>query len=66
VARYKKKHGNRRGVVAPPEEVRTVVSAPVSSRGPLPPVPTLSGLEEYINAVVARAVSAELRRRFNE
>jgi len=41
------------------------VSAPMSAVGELPPLPTvnLTGLEEYVKAIVKQAVAAEFRRR---
>ena len=45
-----------------PTLVSSPQSGPVSVKGPLPPVPVVVGLEEYIKAVVAREVAAEVKR----
>jgi len=78
VSNYVAKHGVKMPAsVAPPVSAVTStqtlmstptppMSAPVSvSNGQLPPAPTvsLSGLEEYIEAIVKRAVASEFRRR---
>ncbi len=51
--------GSTRTLVSPPS---APMSAAVSVRGPLPPLPTvtLQGLEEYINAIVDRRIKERL------
>ena len=62
---HRKNHGN-----APPTSTSTLVSAPmsgpVSAAGPLPPAPTvmLSGLDEYVRALVAIEFKAQMRKAF--
>jgi len=65
VMQYKKRHG-----IEPTKSAKTLVSSPasgpVSVAGPLPPMPTvaLSGLEEYVRALVAQEVKAAIRKAF--
>jgi transposase-like protein len=65
VRQHKKQNG-----AAPAKATKTLASSPasgpVSIAGPLPPMPTvtLSGLEEYVRALVAQEVKAAIRKAF--